>query len=187
MLALPTDDRRVVGNRVYDLERVPDVLQRHGFRLAADLLDEAAEADRVDDFGSLEFPGIAVGQPVLRRLMLPAVRDHLAEQPMLVADAVAVGGQSDRGHGLHEAGGKATQAAVAERRVRFLGADVGEIDAESSQSVAGGFGQAEVGQPVHEQAADQELDGQIVDLLGMSLMRASRRAHPAVHNPVPHR
>ena len=48
---------------------------------------------------------------------LPAVLDALGEDAVLVADAVAVGGQSDGGHGVEEAGGQPAQAAVTQAGV----------------------------------------------------------------------
>jgi hypothetical protein len=91
--------------------------------------------------------------------------DRLPEQPVVVADAVAEGGDADRGHALHEAGGEAAQAAVAERRVRLELADHVDVDAELAQGVAAGPGQAQVADGVGEQAPDQELEAEIVDAL----------------------
>ena len=43
---------------------------------------------------ALEFPGIAVRQPVVRHFFLPAVMDALLEQAVLVTDTVAEGGDA---------------------------------------------------------------------------------------------
>ena len=48
---------------------------------------------------------------------LSAVLDALREDAVLVADAVAVGGQADGGHGVEEAGGQPAEAAVAQAGV----------------------------------------------------------------------
>jgi hypothetical protein len=82
-------------------------------------LDPAAELDVVGDLGTLEFPRIAEIEPVLRQLDLPAITDSLPEHPVIVADAVAVPGQPDGRHALHEARGKAAEAAIAKRRIWF--------------------------------------------------------------------
>ena len=186
MFSLPADHRRIVSDRVHGLARMPDVLQRNGFAVATDLLDEAAEVDRVDDLGTLELPRIAVGEPVFRRLVLPAVRDRLTEQAMLVADPVAVGRQADARHRLHEAGRQSAEAAVAERGVRFLGTDVGEVDAEDAEGLPRRLRQVQIGQRIHEKAPDQELDRKIVDLFVAGLMGAPRGAHPAINDAVSH-
>ena len=48
---------------------------------------------------------------------LSAVLDALREDAVLVADAVAVGGQSDGGHRVQEAGSQPTEAAVTQTGV----------------------------------------------------------------------
>ena len=64
----------------------------------------AAEADVYGLIYSLDFPGIAVDQPVVRKLYLLAVDDALVEQPVLVADAASVSRQLQRRQGVDEAG-----------------------------------------------------------------------------------
>ena len=131
LLAAPAEDGRVIGDREDGLARhpfvtrrsVPAFAQRHG----------AAEADLVVGFAPLEFPGIAEGEPVLRRLDLPAVRHGLAEKPEIVADAVTERRDADSGHALHEAGRETAEAAVAERGVGLELGDRIEIDAELAQ------------------------------------------------------
>ena len=72
-------------------------------------------------------------KPVLGNFLLPAAADDLPEQAVVVADAVAVRGDRQRRHAVHEAGGEAPEAAVAERGVGFDPAQRGEIDAELRQ------------------------------------------------------
>ena len=116
--AAPADDRRVVGHRFDGLVRMPDRARRrrrvHGRRL-----DAAAELDVVDHFRPRELPRVAERQPFLRIFLLPAVADDLAEQAVIVADAVAVGRDAERRHALHEAGGEAAETAIAERGIRL--------------------------------------------------------------------
>jgi len=95
-----------------------------------DAVDAAAEPDVVGDLGPFELPRVAERQPFLRVFELPAVADDLAKQPVVVADAVPVGRDAQRGHALHEARRQPAETAVAERRVRFGGAQAIEIDAE---------------------------------------------------------
>ena len=96
-------------------------------------LDRAAEADLVGDFGPLELPGIAERQPVLRHLDLPAVAEDLAEQAVVIADAIAEAGDADGRHALQEAGGEPAEAAIAERGVRLELLDARRVDAELGQ------------------------------------------------------
>src|SRR6266571_9471433 len=104
MPAAPADHRRVVGDRVHDLLGVPDAARRLG--VAADIFDVAAEADRIGDLPALALPRVSEREPVFRHLVLPAVPDLLLEQPVLVADAVAVGGNTERRQAVHETGGE---------------------------------------------------------------------------------
>ena len=68
--------------------------------------------------GAAHRPRIALGQPVVRLLDLRAVREGLCEQPVPVAQAVAVERQPQRGRAVQIARGKATQPAVAEAGIR---------------------------------------------------------------------
>ena len=104
-------------------------------------------------------------QPILGFLGLPTVLEGLAEQAVIVADAVAVGGQSDGRHRIEEAGGQAAEPPVAERRVGLVGKQGGIVDVELRDQRADGLVQAQVGDGVFEQAADQELHRQVVDAL----------------------
>ena len=155
--------------------------------LAVDL-HAAAEVDVVADLGSFELPGIAEIQPGLGLLLLPAVGQHLAEQAMLVADAIAMRGNVEAGHAFHEACRQASEAAVAERRVRLQGNDPLQVDAQLGKGLAGFLEQPEVAEVV-QQATDEELQGQVVDPLARgrfacgvassqwSMMVAHRQGH----------
>ena len=115
MPAAPADDWCVVPDRLDGFGRMPDVPGPLVFAL--DHFDPAAETDGVIHFRPFEFPRIAVGEPVLGRLLLPAAANDLAEQAVIVADAVTVRGDAERRHAVHETSGEAAETAVAERRV----------------------------------------------------------------------
>ena len=133
--------------------------------VALDHFDPAAEADGVIVFGAVEFPRIAVDEPVLGRFLLPAAADDLAEQAVVVADAIAMRGDGQRRHAVHEAGGETAEAAVAERGVGLDPAQVREIDAELVERLRHRLGDAEIGHRVEQQAADQEFEREIIDAL----------------------
>ena len=61
----------------------------------------------VADVEPLDLPGVAEVEPVVGLLVLEPVDDRLAEHAVLVADAVAPGGEVERGHGVEEAGREA--------------------------------------------------------------------------------
>ena len=84
---------------------------------------------------------------------------------MIIADAVTVGRESDGRHRVEEAGGQAPEAAVAECGVRFVGQQGVVVDAELRDHRPNGVIQAQVGDGVFQQAADEELHRQIVHAL----------------------
>ena len=72
-------------------------------------------------------PGVRPAQPVVGVFDLGAVPDLLAEDPVIVAEAVADGRDGHRGHGLDEAGRKPSEPAVAEPGVRLLLEELGQL------------------------------------------------------------
>ena len=116
--------------------------------------------------------------------MLPAVADLLLEQAVLVADAVAVGGDGERGHAVHVAGGEPAEPAIAERSVRFELAQLVEIDAEVGQCRSRLVQKAQIDQRVEQQASDQKFDRKVIDALGLPAFAALFRIQPAVDDPV---
>ncbi|MGY4432985.1 hypothetical protein ACVWWO_005462 [Bradyrhizobium sp. F1.13.1] len=167
VLAAPADDRRVIGHRLHGLGRMPD---RAIPALVFDVLDTAAEANVIDHFGPLQFPGVAEAEPFVRVFLLPALIDDLAEQAVIVTDAVADRGDRQRRHAFHEAGGETAQAAVAERRVRLAFAQLRQGDAEIAERDLEDLQQPHIVQRVAEEAADQEFEREIVDALASRIV-----------------
>ena len=137
--AAPADDRRVVG----DGERPSPPAARRGAACrpgAVDRLDRAAEADRRRRLrGRSNSHGLPTDEPVLRAVRAASrpgspggtgrgrsgCRSH---RPAM----------STRRHALHEAGGEAAEAAIAERGVGLELAQSVEVDAELDQRLAHG-------------------------------------------------
>jgi hypothetical protein len=91
-------------------------------------------ADRVDHLRPLEFPGVAEASHSSGYSCCQPLRDDLAEQAEIVADAVADGGDRQRRHALHEAGREPPEAAIAERRIRLAFAQQSDrADAEIAE------------------------------------------------------
>ena len=161
---------------------MPDVARRA--IPMSNFLHGAAELHRVYDAGLLEFPRVAEREPLLRQLVLPSVLQDLPENPVVVAYAVAERRNFQRRHAFHEAGRKATQAAVAQRRVRLEPAQSVEIDTEHVEGFAHRRREAEIGHRVVQQPADQEFERKIVDALSAFAIRRARRVEPAVDDAV---
>ena len=167
-LAAPADDRRVTGGGHQLFCWFPLPLLAVAGLDAQDHL--AAEADLIGRLTPPEFPGVAVLEPVFRQFHLPAVLDLLAEQAVVIADAVAVGGYAEARHALHEAGGQAPQPAIAQRRIRLEGGNKVDVDIEVLQCLGEGPVEFEVVQRVAQQPADQELEREVIDALGLGLV-----------------
>ena len=116
----------------------------------------AAKTDRIGDFRARELPRVAESQPILGIFVLPAIFDGLAEQAVVVADAVAVGCDLQCRHALHEAGCEASEAAIAEGRVGLHLGELVEIDVETAKGIAELSGEAKIVQRVHEETPDQK-------------------------------
>ena len=138
-------------------------------------LDAAAEMNVVDHLRPRELPRVAERQPVLRIFLLPAVLDDLAKQSVVIADAVAVGGDAEARHALHEAGREPSKTAVAERSVGLGGAQPVEVHAQIAERCAEVLGHAEIAEHVRQQAADQELEREVVDALAALGMAGALR------------
>ena len=180
----PADHGRVVGDGQHALPALPGPGRPPVGAGARRLAHAPVEADRVDGLGALELPRVAEGQPVLRPLDLPALVQALLEQAVLVADAVAEAGDAERRHAVHQAGGEPPEAAVAQGRVRLDLQHPLRVDPEVGERRLGGVGEAQVVDRVAQEAADQELEREIVDPLAVALVDLPRRRHPAVDQPV---
>src|SRR5689334_1546275 len=102
--ASPTHDWRIVGNRIHRFRGMPDILQIAVFFRPC--LYRAAKSDLMRGIWPWDLPWIAVREPVLGILALPAVLDDLAEHPVCVADAVAMSRDAQRRHAFHKACGQ---------------------------------------------------------------------------------
>lgn len=82
-------------------------------------------------FASGDLPRVGPGEPVVGLFELTAAAEGLSEDALLVAQAVAHGGELEGGHGVEEAGGESSEAAVAEAGIGFLLEDFAEVDGGS--------------------------------------------------------
>ncbi len=148
--------------------------------------DIAPELDLIGIFGPLEFEGIAVLQPVVRNLLLVAIRYLLLEHTVAVADTAAVGRIAQGGKRVKEAGRQTPEAAVAEGRVRFLVFDVIDIDSHLLEGFLHCFIGAEVDEIVSQKTADQKLHRHIIDNLRIASVHLVLGGKPVVNDIVLH-
>ena len=155
--------RRVIGHR-HDIVGIHPVML-HLAVLVAVLHHAAMKLHRIKHFRAREFPRIAVTQPVVRVLHLPAVFDLLVEHAVLVTDAHAVAGQSDGCHGIEEAGSQSAKAAVAERGIEFQFRNLVQVNARFDAGLAEFLCKADVEHAVHQAAPDEEFHGEVIHSL----------------------
>ena len=161
-LAAVAHDGHLIGHRHDGLGALGEEV---GLAVRTDLtLHIAAEPDGDGLVGFLRLPGIAVLQPAVRLLGLVAVDDLLTEQAEPVADAHAHAGNAQIGHGVQEAGRQTAQAAVSEAGVLFALAQRIQVDAQIVEALPDRLFDLQIDQIVPEQAADQKLHGEVVDL-----------------------
>ncbi|MNN32129.1 hypothetical protein D3C81_1458410 [compost metagenome] len=149
----------------------------HGF-------DAATETDRIDHLGPLELPGVAEIQPVLGLLLLPAIDHRLAEQAVLVANAVTVGGDPQRRHAFHETGGQPPETTVAQGRIGLQQANALEVDIQTTEGLAGDVQQAQIAQAVVQQAADEKFQRQVIHPLLALAINLPGVVHPVVDHMI---
>ena len=111
--------------------------------------------------------------------LLPVV-DLLAEDAVVVADAVADRADPQRRHRVHEARGEAAEASVAEPRILLDLEEAVEVAAERAHRLAGRLDDAEVAERVAQEPPREVLHREVVDALAARVPVALPRAVPAI-------
>ena len=109
-------------------------------------------------------PRVAAATPVVRGFLLLAIVKGLAEQTILVIEAVAGRRLPHGRHGVEEAGCQTAQAAVTQRRVGLFFQQIGEVDVIAFQRVAYALVPAQVEQVVAGQATNEKLHRDVVNV-----------------------
>ena len=120
-------------------------------------------------------------------LLLPAILDHLLEQPVVIADPVAAGGDAEARHALHKAGGEPPETAIAERRVGFGAAHPVGVDAEIAERNPDEFAASQIADHVVEQPPDQKFQRHVIDALAALRAAEAIDREPAVDDAVAQR
>ena len=149
-------------------------------------LDPPSKADLIFEFRPRKFPRIAKRQPVFRIFELTPVLDSLPKQAMIVADAIAICGDREGRHALHETGGEPAEAAIAKRRIRFKLTQFLEIDAKFGKRSASLLDHLHIGERIDQQTADQKFEAQVIDSLAMGPLGFIVRGDPALDDPIAH-
>ena len=159
------------------LGRIPDIAAITAF-------DMALEADGIGAFGAGELPRVFLRQPVFRGLDLTTAFKPLAEQPMLIADAIAVGRAAQRGHRFHEARRQPPKPAVPQRRVRLIPDHRAQVLPHGGHRVRSHVIKTKVDRRILKDPANQEFHRQIVNPLAILGPGALGRGEPRLDHPV---
>jgi len=93
-------------------------------------------------------------------------------------------GDRQRRHTVHEAGREASEAPIAERRIRLQATQHRKIDAEHREGRLHRLYDAQIGHRIEQHAADQKFEREIIDALAIRVVSLARRIHPAVDDDV---
>ena len=127
-------------------------------------------------------PCKAVAQPVVGNLDLIAADNLLLEEPVLIADRAAMPRETMRRQRVNEARRKATEAAVAETCVRLCLVRIREVQLEVPEDFLQSLLNAEVDKVGFQEATEQELNGEVVDLLLLALAILLVRLDPVIRD-----
>ena len=111
----------------------------------------------------------------------------LPEQPVVVANAVAVRGEAHGRHGVEEAGGETAEPAVAERGIRLVGEESAVVDAQFLDDGPQPFVEPQVGDGILEQPADEEFHREVVDPLAILGIDPSGGLEPGRNHEIANR
>ncbi|KAF5040732.1 hypothetical protein DSECCO2_530350 [anaerobic digester metagenome] len=181
-LVAVADDGDVVGHA----EQVLPVHPQGEVTAVRTLVVFDAAVDGHDDglVAAFDLQGHAFGHPVVGPFDLAVVLDGLLEQAVFVVDAVAAAGQVKGGQGVEEAGGQASEAAVAERRVAFELPDFLQFEAPLPQQFDARVLDAHVVDVVPQATPQQIFDGEIIHALGPGVAVALPGFEHPVHEAV---
>ena len=177
-------DRRVVGHAAHFGLRNP--AHAIAVLLVGERLRASAEFHLIRDLRARDLPRVAVLQPFVGDLGLPAVADDLIENAELIADAVADRGHFDRGERIHVTRREPPESAVAKAGFLLLRNDVVEIVAKRAQRFTRRFGNAEIEQIVRKVWTGQIFRGEIRDAARVLSAVAGDAFDTALKDPVAH-
>ena len=112
-----------------------------------------------------ELPGKAIAQPVIWNLNLLAINNLLLKKAILIADTAAMSSQAQRSHGINEAGCQTAQAAITQTCIWLFLIKVMNIQIQILQHCFQGILQIQINHIGIQKTSQQELDGEIINLL----------------------
>ena len=176
-IGIKTRDNLIVGFR-------QDLFGFNPARLFTFLLNASAEAHFVTRIMPFKFPRVAVLEPVIRRLFLPAVNDVLLKHPVVIADTVTTTRQAQGRQRIEETGGQAPKTAITQPRVILFVNQLFKVQPHLFQRAVHIFVDAQRQQGVRKRTANQKLHRQVINLAYFLRKLSTIRAQPALHHTV---
>ena len=137
------------------------------------LTDRTAEPDFKGVLYSRRQPNVAFVEPFVGHFELPAVRDLLFENTVIVSDRETARNVIEVGQRFHISGGKSAETAVAETCVRLYRVKIAELETVMLDRFLENVGQPEVEKMVLQRSAEKEFHRHIIDLFGLLLFSSS--------------
>jgi hypothetical protein len=150
------------------------------------VLDPPVEPHGVEVLRTVDLPGVPVAEPVVRFFHLVPFTYPLEKNSVLVADAVAVGGQPECGHGIHEAGREPPQTPVPETRVELGLLQLLEPETQLVERLLHALPEAQIQDRVPQGPPHEKLEGEVINPFGGFPIVGLLRLDPALDEPVPH-
>ena len=182
---LISDHRQVVRNALNGDGRIPSPFQ---FSVSvAFTLDMSAERYSLRIFGTRNLPRITVLKPVVGLLHLLAIDDLLAEDAVVVTDAVAHRRKVERGHRIEIACRETSQASIAKACISLKIAQVVPVDTVGTERITAKLIGFEVYDVVAEQTADEEFKRKVIYVLGILFAVLRLSVHPPFRDAITNR
>src|SRR5277367_3892487 len=117
-----------------------------------------------------DLPRIAVPQPIVGVLLLPAVRDGLLEHTVLVAQTITRGGELHGGHRVEETSCQAAQTSISQTSIGLLFDQFKPIDAFLLNRLPGHGIKQQVRNIICQRTSKQKLHGKVINAFGIPLL-----------------
>ena len=127
-----------------------------------------------------------MAKPIVGGLLLPSIHDGLLEHAVLVAQAIASSGELHGGHRIEETCRQPAEAAVTQARIGFLLEQLQPVDVFILNHLLRDRIEHEVGNVVGQRTANEKLEREVVDALGILLFVGSLGLHPALREDIPY-
>ena len=179
-ICVKTDHRHIIRRcsnflSIFDVETILAIWSFTVF-------DFATEFNGYGKVTSLDFPRVAVFEPVVRIFNLIAVFDFLLEHTVLVADSVAVSRVIQSCKRIQETSRQSTETTITQSGVRLFVFDKIDVDVHVIEDFFDFFFNSKIDEIVAQSSSHQEFSRKIIQLLCRLFLIGVSCCHPSRHN-----